>query len=450
MLLRQRVTTFLCFALLIGTATAASAATGVPEGYQLVYEQDFEEASATNDFRFTDPRAWRLAQHDGSGVLELYGLSGYEPLHQSPRNIAAINTARFGDFILEVDLLQTGRDYGHRDMCLFFGLVDPSHYYYSHIATKTDAHAHNLFIVNNKPRTKISTSTTSGADWGQKQWHSVRVERDARVGTIAVYYDDMTKPIMTADDKTFGNGQIGFGSFDDTGMIDNIKIWSNKTNRDFSPKLYAAKPIGQVEPVPNVDAEGFVSLFDGQTLDGWKVVNGKMKYRVEEGCVVGTCVPGESNGFLRTEKTFDNFVFTVEAKYDLFGNSGIQFRSNQQEGDGRVFGYQCEIDPSDRSYSAGIYDESRRGWLFPLFGPANKEARGAFKKDEWNTFVIKAQDRRLQTWLNGVPCSDYTDTDPDDFTPSGFIALQVHSGREGQIRWRNIQIKPLPAGELLP
>jgi hypothetical protein len=108
-----------------------------------------------------------------------------------------------------------------------------------------------------------------------------------------------------------------------------------------------------------------------------------------------------------------------------------------------VYGYQCEIDPGDRRYSAGIYDEARRGWLFPLWGSAYEKARAAFQHGKWNRFTIKAKGRRLQTWLNGIPCADYTDADAEHFTPRGFIALQVHGGREGQIRWRKLHIKEL-------
>ena len=100
----------------------------------------------------------------------------------------------------------------------------PAKYYYSHVATKTDDHAHNIFIVNEAARTKISTKTTQGVKWGQNVWHKVRLERDAKEGTIKVYYDDMTTPIMIATDKTFPNGYIGFGSFDDSGMIRSVRI----------------------------------------------------------------------------------------------------------------------------------------------------------------------------------------------------------------------------------
>lgn len=442
---------FLSFALAWPAIGVADAAADIPDGYKLVYEQDFERPRALNDFRYTDPRAWRIGEFKDTRALELHAASKYKPEHRSPFNIAVMYTMQFASFVLEADLMQTGREYGHRDMCLFFGFVDPAKYYYAHIASQTDDVSHNVMIVNDSPRVKISTMTTEGVKWGDEQWHKVRLVRDSDKGTIEVYFNDMSKPVMTAEDKTFPKGYVGFGSFDDTGFIDNVKIWAPKADRKPGTGLYAAKPLRPVEKEPDVRDEGFKTIFDGRTLDGWRradgKASGKMEFKVDDGAIVGTCVPGETNGFLCTEKTYRDFIFTCDVKFDVPGNSGIQFRSRQREQDGRVYGYQCEIDQGERRYSGGIYDEARRAWLFPLWGEAYAEARKAFKHGEWNRFTIKARGRRLQTWVNGVPCADYTDTDPEHFTPEGFIALQVHGGKEGQIRWRNLRIKELEAAE---
>lgn len=193
-------------------------------------------------------------------------------------------------------------------------------------------------------------------------------------------------------------------------------------------------------PVAEPDADGFVPLFDGKTLTGWRKAGGESCYWVEDGCIVGKVGKGP-NTFLCTEKTYRDFVFKVEAKFDVPGNSGLQFRSHQRE-NGRVYGYQCEIDPSERSWSGGIYDEARRGWLFKLEGM--EEARKAFKVDDWNEFTIEAKGKHLRTWVNGVPCAHFVD-EGEEADLEGFIALQVHQGKQGQIRWRNIRIKELPA-----
>jgi hypothetical protein len=194
---------------------------------------------------------------------------------------------------------------------------------------------------------------------------------------------------------------------------------------------------GTPAPAADEDEPGFVPLFDGKTLDGWKKVGGMATYRVEDGMIVGEVGPG-SNTFLRTEKTYGDFILKLDAKLDVPGNSGIQFRSHQRaEEGGRVFGYQCEIDPSDRAWTAGIYDEGRRGWLYDL--KDHPEAQKAFQKDDWNRFVIEARGDHLRTWLNGVPVADLHDA----MDKEGFIALQVHAGKEGRIRWKNIRIKEL-------
>lgn len=195
--------------------------------YKLVYSQDFESADAINEFEFTNPDKWQLNDKGNGGkCLQFLGPGEYAPKVRSPLVIGLISEHVFGDFILEADLQQTGKEYGHRDMCIFYNFQDPSHFYYTHIASQADPHAHNTFIVNNEPRTAIATKTTKGIDWGEEAWHKVRIERSVTEGTIKVFYDDMTTPIMLANDKTFTTGHIGFGTFDDSGKIDNIKIYA--------------------------------------------------------------------------------------------------------------------------------------------------------------------------------------------------------------------------------
>lgn len=196
-------------------------------------------------------------------------------------------------------------------------------------------------------------------------------------------------------------------------------------------------------------------LFDGKTLEGWTQRGGKAKYRVENGEIVGTSVPNTPNSFLCTNKTYSDFVLELDFKVDPKLNSGVQIRSQCYDEEtslevkgkpfkfaaGRVHGYQVEIDPSPRSYSGGIYDESRRGWLFDL--KDNEAARKAFKPDEWNHFRIVCDGNSIKTFLNGVPAADLT----DDVTPEGFIALQVHGVGKNEepleVRWKNIHLEPL-------
>ncbi len=204
---------------------AAESPANLPAGYKLLYEQKCDRDSALKDFVMTDPRAWRFSKEDKGSGLELFQQSHYEPAVRSPINIALVADKIFGDFVLEAELLSTKEPYGHQDMCLFFGVQDPTHFYYTHLAVAADPHAHNIFIVNHAPRLAIAKETTKGIVWGLNQWHHVKLERKLGDGSIKVYFDDMTRPIMLAEDKTFGAGCIGVGSFDDVGKARNIRIW---------------------------------------------------------------------------------------------------------------------------------------------------------------------------------------------------------------------------------
>ena len=194
--------------------------------------------------------------------------------------------------------------------------------------------------------------------------------------------------------------------------------------------------------LPALAQDGWQSLFNGKDFSGWKQLNGEAKYFVEDNQVVGVSTLNTPNSFMCTEKTYGDFIFEVEVKVDPRLNSGIQFRSlsMQDYRNGRVHGYQCEIDPSQRAWSGGIYDEARRGWLYPLTD--NPEGQKAFVNGAWNKYRIEAIGKTIRTWINGINCANIV----DDVTPEGFIALQVHGIRneeqEGaEVRWRNIRIK---------
>ena len=187
---------------------------------------------------------------------------------------------------------------------------------------------------------------------------------------------------------------------------------------------------------------GWQNLIEGKSLKGWKQLNGKAKYEVINGEIIGTTVSGEPNSFLATTNDYGDFILELELLVDNSMNSGIQFRSlsTPDYNNGRVHGYQMEIDPSSRAWSGGIYDEARRGWLYQL--DINPTAKTAFKKDEWNKYRIECIGNTLRTWINGIPTAHVI----DDLTAKGFIALQVHAiGNDvvpgKKIHWRNIRIK---------
>lgn len=184
--------------------------------------EDFQNGIAR--WEMTDAKAWQATEDPaGNKVLALTGASEYAPPHRSPLNIALAKDTNFGSFDMTVRLKQTGREYGHRDLCLFFNYQDPAHFYYLHLATKADDHANSIFIVNDAPRLSIAETRTNGTAWDD-QFHTVRVRRDINSGKIEVFFDDMEKPIMTATDKNFIKGRVGVGSFDDVGEFDDIRV----------------------------------------------------------------------------------------------------------------------------------------------------------------------------------------------------------------------------------
>lgn len=186
------------------------------------------------------------------------------------------------------------------------------------------------------------------------------------------------------------------------------------------------------------------NLFDGRTLNGWKAVGGKAPYTVENGVIVGTMTKGTPNSFLITEQEYSDFILELEIKLEGDRtNTGIQTRSHlgpdANQGRGRVYGRQVEIDPTSRAWSGGVYDEARRGWLYPL--DLNEKAKSAYKADTYNHIRIEAIGDELKTWVNHVPVAYVIDT----IDAKGFIGLQVHSIADDlhgkKVYFKNIRIR---------
>lgn len=203
--------------------------------------------------------------------------------------------------------------------------------------------------------------------------------------------------------------------------------------------------------------DGWESLFDGETLTGWKTAGGEAPYAVVDGAIVGTMTAETPNSFLITEKEYGDFILELDVKLEgETTNSGIQTRSHLDKeannGRGRVYGRQVEIDPTPRAWAGGIYDEARRGWLYPL--DLNEDAKSAYKKEAFNHVRIEAIGNETKTWLNGVPVAYVIDT----LDATGFIGLQVHGIRDEKlagkkvyfknirIQTENLQPKEFPAG----
>lgn len=199
------------------------------KGLPLVFFEDFESGKADR-WEQSDPNAWKIIEQEGNHVYNQFQQSKVETPVRSPFNRALVKGLVVGDLVLDVKVQSTTKDYGHRDMCLFFGFQDPAHLYYVHLGKKADDHANQIFIVNNEPRKKISTESTPGTDWTDN-WHHARVVRKVEAGSIEIFFDDMEKPVMKAMDKTFTWGQVGVGTFDDTGNFDDVAVYGKKVEK---------------------------------------------------------------------------------------------------------------------------------------------------------------------------------------------------------------------------
>lgn len=191
--------------------------------------------------------------------------------------------------------------------------------------------------------------------------------------------------------------------------------------------------------------KGWHNLFNGKDLAGWKRLGGTADYKVEDGVIVGRTVVNSRNTFLVTEKEYGDFILEADIYVeDEEGNSGLQTRSHFDAtafgGEGKVYGRQCEVDPSARRWSGGIYDEGRREWLYPM--QLHAQAQNVFKKGEYNHFRIECIGNEMKTWVNGIATAYLVDT----LDTKGFIGLQVHAinsaGHAGKkVCFKNIRIK---------
>ena len=184
-------------------------------------------------------------------------------------------------------------------------------------------------------------------------------------------------------------------------------------------------------------------IFDGKTISGWKVLGGGAEYRVVDGAIVGSSRPGVPNSFLVTEKDYGDFILEFDVRQDVGPtNSGVQFRSLSTPDfeNGRVHGYQTDIDPSDRQWSGGIYEEAQRGWFYT--GEMNPPSKALYKFGEWNHYRIEAIGPHLRVWINGGPAADVI----DDVKKQGFFGLQVHSISNAEeagrtTSWKNLIVQ---------
>ncbi len=405
---------------------------------ELVFEDDFE--SGMDGWSFSDAVNWKVEQEDDTNnhVLSLFTPSGNERDYFAPRSVATIKDLSLGSFVLEARLRHRGKEYGHQDLCVVLNTEGDYQFYYVHLAPVADEGANTVFRVDNAERESIAIQRSDGTTWGD-QWHDVRIVRDVLAGDITVYVDDMNKPVMVANDITFTKGSLGLGSFNDIGWFDDVKIWA---------------PPAQKEDVP------FVSIFDGNSLSGWKASD--MRYwSVEDGTITGQwseALPCTQNQFLVWQGG-DVANFELKAKFRLAestGNSGIQFRS-RIAADGTGVGYQADILPGGPWCGAladeytgreplmvpnghkTVVDFDGNRTVTPIGDPVALRPIG-----EWNDYHIIARDHRMTLRVNGEVSAVFVDYDTKEFDPSGILALQLRNQMPMKVQFKDIFLKELP------
>ncbi len=419
-----------------------------PAGLPLLFFDDFESGKAGH-WAPSDAKAWRVARVGGNAVYNQFRQSKVKTPVRSPFNRSMIKDIVVGSFAVDVKLQSTIKDYGHRDLCLFFGYQDPAHLYYVHLGKKMDAHANNIFIVNNKPRTKISRTTTKGTNWDDN-WHHARVVRDVASGSISVYFDDMAKPVMTAVDSTFSWGQVGVGSFDDTGNFDEIYLFGDAVR----PGKVGEKNGGDIAFVDNKSPNGFTATFNGKNLSGWKGLlkgaNGNPAKRATLDAAALKTAQAEADADMRahwqvidgalvfdgkgrslcTARDYGDFEMLVDWKIKEKGDSGIYLRGSPQ----------VQIwDPKLRNIgSGGLYNNQKNPSKPPVI--ADKPV------GQWNSFRIKMIGEKVWVWLNGVLVADnvtlenYWDRKRPIFS-TGQIELQNHGNT---LYFKNVFLRAIP------
>lgn len=194
-------------------------------------------------------------------------------------------------------------------------------------------------------------------------------------------------------------------------------------------------PLAALAQKPKLPGEDWITLFNGKDLSGWSKI-GNEQWTVEDGTIHGVGIT-KDYGYLQTDKSYKDFQLALKFKCEGNGNSGVFFHVGFKPGTADVSqGLQFEIDCTLMQHTAGIYGDGR-GWVvWP--SPENEIV---VRRSEWNEYLLKVEGNHYIARLNGVPMLDFTDPNPKSF--DGPIALQLHAGGKGDMRFRDIYIRDL-------
>ncbi|TRX71595.1 hypothetical protein [Carboxylicivirga sp. M1479] len=224
------------FLLMVFTlSTVCRAQTTIDKIYKVVYSQNFSKDKSTNDFDFSDDSKWLISKNGKPGkALKCLGKGEYESAHSGPAVVAVLKQFELSDFILEMDVVQNGKDFSLLDFCIFFGIQDREHYCFAQLASKADKKNHNIFMVDGDKPKRVGAINEKGVIWKMKTWQKLRLERLAADKSVKVYMND--ELILEATDELFNTGHIGFGSSNSAIKIDNLKI--SAPSHEINPQTF--------------------------------------------------------------------------------------------------------------------------------------------------------------------------------------------------------------------
>jgi hypothetical protein len=193
------------------------------------------------------------------------------------------------------------------------------------------------------------------------------------------------------------------------------------------------KPKQKPNPGPAPLNEQWVPLFNGKDLTGWVNVGGET-WTVEDGTIHGVGVT-KGYGYLKTAKDYKDFELTLRFKCEGDGNSGVFVHTDFKPGTADVSqGMQFEIDRIPNHHTGGLYGDGRKWIAWPA--PENEYV---IRPTDWNEYLLRVDGNRYVARLNGVTVIDFTDPTPKSF--DGAIALQLHAGGQGNMRFKDIYIR---------
>ena len=210
----------LFFAAGLGILLTHSAAS--PALRSVSFHDDFSSGQL-DAWQFPFPEDWEI-RSDGP-LHYLHMLRNREPLvPRRPVQFARLKGINVGSFTLQARIRREGSS-----LLMVFNYVDDLHFYYTHLSkdpgAKVDVH-NGLFIVDGGPRRRIAGIEATPV-LPDRDWHKVRVVRDVKSGSIRVFADDETEPRFHVVDHTFTCGQVGIGSFDETGDFTEVQLTSH-------------------------------------------------------------------------------------------------------------------------------------------------------------------------------------------------------------------------------